>query len=125
MNEAVKAGHNGADRRSSYDRPVAFVLEGGGALGSDQEGDCERIAEAGYVPTWVAKALGRTSRSGGRRSRSAGPRADSGARLTVEAAPWLAPPPPGLGARTFDVSRDRVARWIPAHKQNSFKRSGG
>ena len=54
MNEAVKAGHNGADRRSSYDRPVAFVLQGGGALESDQAGVYEGIAEAGYVPAWVA-----------------------------------------------------------------------
>ena len=30
-----------------------------------------------------------------------------------------------IGARTFDVLRDREARWIPAHKQDSFKRSGG
>ncbi len=47
------------------------------------------------------------------------------ARLTVEAAPWLAPLPPGLGARAFDVLRDRESRWIPAHKQKSLTRSGG
>jgi len=47
----------------------------------------------------------------------------SDSRLTVKAAPWLEPLPPGLGARTFDVLRAREARWAPSHKQNSLIRS--
>ena len=54
MNEVVKASQKGDDRQSSYNRPVALVLQGGGALGSYQAGAYEGIAEAGYVPAWVA-----------------------------------------------------------------------
>ena len=49
----------------------------------------------------------------------------SDARLTIAAAPWLAPRPPGLGARTFDVLRDREARWLPSSPSNPLKRPGG
>ena len=38
----------------SYDKPVALVLQGGGALGSYQAGVYEALAEADYRPSWVA-----------------------------------------------------------------------
>jgi NTE family protein len=47
------------------------------------------------------------------------------ARLTMEASPWLEPPAPGVGARTFDVLRDREARWVPAPLHTPPGRSGG
>ncbi len=41
-------------RPSSYDKRVALVLQGGGALGSYQAGVYEAIASSDYVPDWVA-----------------------------------------------------------------------
>jgi NTE family protein len=41
-------------RPSSFDKPVALVLQGGGALGSYQAGVYEALAEADYRPAWVA-----------------------------------------------------------------------
>jgi len=41
-------------RPASYDRKVALVLQGGGALGSYQAGVYEVIASSDYVPDWVA-----------------------------------------------------------------------
>ena len=41
-------------RSPSYDKKVALVLQGGGALGSYQAGVYEVIASSEYVPDWVA-----------------------------------------------------------------------
>lgn len=41
-------------RASSYDRKIALVLQGGGALGSYQAGVYEALATRGYLPDWVA-----------------------------------------------------------------------
>jgi NTE family protein len=41
-------------RPASYDKPVALVLQGGGALGSYQAGVYEALASSGYLPDWVA-----------------------------------------------------------------------
>jgi NTE family protein len=41
-------------RPASYDKKVAFVLQGGGALGSYQAGVYEALASSEYVPDWVA-----------------------------------------------------------------------
>jgi len=40
--------------RSEYDKQIALVLQGGGALGSYQAGVYEAVAEHGYQPDWVA-----------------------------------------------------------------------
>src|SRR5215831_17374874 len=40
--------------RSEYDKQIALVLQGGGALGSYQAGVYEAMAEHGYQPDWVA-----------------------------------------------------------------------
>ena len=40
--------------RSEYDKQIALVLQGGGALGSYQAGVYEALAEQGYQPDWVA-----------------------------------------------------------------------
>jgi len=39
---------------SEYDKQIALVLQGGGALGSYQAGVYEAMAEYGYQPDWVA-----------------------------------------------------------------------
>jgi NTE family protein len=39
---------------SQYDKQIALVLQGGGALGSYQAGVYEAMAEYGYQPHWVA-----------------------------------------------------------------------
>jgi hypothetical protein len=39
---------------SEYDKQIALVLQGGGALGSYQAGVYEAMAEHGYQPDWVA-----------------------------------------------------------------------
>jgi NTE family protein len=39
---------------SQYDKQIALVLQGGGALGSYQAGVYEALAEHGYQPDWVA-----------------------------------------------------------------------
>jgi predicted acylesterase/phospholipase RssA len=39
---------------SQYDKQIALVLQGGGALGSYQAGVYEAMAEYGYQPQWVA-----------------------------------------------------------------------
>lgn len=41
-------------RRSSYDKSVTLVLQGGGALGSYQAGVYEALASSDYLPDWVA-----------------------------------------------------------------------
>ena len=41
-------------RPASYDKKVALVLQGGGALGSYQAGVYEALASSQYVPDWVA-----------------------------------------------------------------------
>ena len=46
--------HNAPRRPASYDKKVALVLQGGGALGSYQAGVYEALAETEYVPDWVA-----------------------------------------------------------------------
>jgi NTE family protein len=40
--------------KSVYDKQIALVLQGGGALGSYQAGVYEAMAEYGYQPDWVA-----------------------------------------------------------------------
>jgi len=37
------------------------------------------------------------------------------AQTTLLASPWLAPMPPEVGARTFDVLKDRVSEGAPGH----------
>jgi NTE family protein len=41
-------------RPSTYDKKVALVLQGGGALGSYQAGVYEALASSPYLPDWVA-----------------------------------------------------------------------
>ena len=41
-------------RPASYDKKVALVLQGGGALGSYQAGVYEALASSEYAPDWVA-----------------------------------------------------------------------
>jgi NTE family protein len=41
-------------RPAAYDKKVALVLQGGGALGSYQAGVYERLAQSEYQPDWVA-----------------------------------------------------------------------
>jgi NTE family protein len=38
----------------------------------------------------------------------------SNARTTLDAAPWLAPMPPEVGVRTFDVLVDKIRRKSPS-----------
>ena len=48
------AGISAPSRPASYDRKVALVLQGGGALGSYQAGVFEVLAASEYRPSWVA-----------------------------------------------------------------------
>src|SRR6202048_1244199 len=41
-------------RAASYDKKVALVLQGGGALGSYQAGVYEALSTSQYIPDWVA-----------------------------------------------------------------------
>src|SRR5690242_10913262 len=41
-------------RPDGYDKQVALVLQGGGALGSYQAGVYEALAGSDYLPDWVA-----------------------------------------------------------------------
>src|ERR1700745_1619714 len=41
-------------RPTSYDKKVALVLQGGGALGSYQAGVYEALSTSEYLPDWVA-----------------------------------------------------------------------
>src|SRR6202790_674707 len=41
-------------RAASYDKKVALVLQGGGALGSYQAGVYEALSTSQYLPDWVA-----------------------------------------------------------------------
>ena len=41
-------------RPASYDKKVALVLQGGGALGSYQAGVYEAMTSSNYLPDWVA-----------------------------------------------------------------------
>jgi len=48
------SGQNAPPRPDIYDKKVALVLQGGGALGSYQAGVYEALAASDYVPDWVA-----------------------------------------------------------------------
>ena len=39
---------------AAFGEKTVLVLQGGGALGAYQAGAYEALAEAGYLPTWVA-----------------------------------------------------------------------
>src|SRR3984957_6356778 len=41
-------------RPESYDKKVALVLQGGGALGSYQAGVYEALSTSPYLPDWIA-----------------------------------------------------------------------
>src|SRR5262245_37856538 len=41
-------------RKSAYEKQIALVLQGGGALGSYQAGVYEALAGSNYQPDWVA-----------------------------------------------------------------------
>jgi NTE family protein len=43
-----------AHRPASYDKKVALVLQGGGALGSYQAGVYEALSTSEYLPDWIA-----------------------------------------------------------------------
>jgi NTE family protein len=45
---------SGSKRAPGYDKKVALVLQGGGALGSYQAGVYEALASSEYLPDWVA-----------------------------------------------------------------------
>lgn len=42
------------ERPASYDKRVALVLQGGGALGSYQAGVYEALSQSAYLPDWIA-----------------------------------------------------------------------
>src|SRR5260370_23267885 len=48
------ADRNPPARQPSYDKKIALVLQGGGALGSYQAGVYEALASWEYLPDWVA-----------------------------------------------------------------------
>jgi len=50
----MTATHAYPMRPDSYDKKVALVLQGGGALGSYQGGVYEALSEGEYLPDWVA-----------------------------------------------------------------------
>jgi NTE family protein len=50
----MQANHGIPPRPASYDKRVALVLQGGGALGSYQAGVYEALADSEYKPDWVA-----------------------------------------------------------------------
>ena len=54
MNMQSKPQNTPPKRPASYDKKVALVLQGGGALGSYQAGVYEALAESEYLPDWVA-----------------------------------------------------------------------
>jgi NTE family protein len=56
MNEATKSAADAPrhQRPPGYDKKVALVLQGGGALGSYQAGVYEALCESPYMPDWVA-----------------------------------------------------------------------
>ncbi len=54
MTPAELADMKAPRRPASYDKKVALVLQGGGALGSYQAGVYEALAESEYLPDWVA-----------------------------------------------------------------------
>jgi NTE family protein len=54
VNLALEGGPKPPARPASYDKKVALVLQGGGALGSYQAGVYEALASSEYLPDWVA-----------------------------------------------------------------------
>jgi len=54
MNRPDKRIANLPPRPKSYDKKVALVLQGGGALGSYQAGAYEALSHSRYLPDWVA-----------------------------------------------------------------------
>jgi NTE family protein len=54
LSERVMAEPMAPARPASYDKKVALVLQGGGALGSYQAGVYQALSTSEYVPDWVA-----------------------------------------------------------------------
>lgn len=52
--DATASGRARPAQPASYDKKVALVLQGGGALGSYQAGVYEALASSEYLPDWVA-----------------------------------------------------------------------
>jgi NTE family protein len=48
------SNHMPPARPESYDKQIALVLQGGGALGSYQAGVYETLADSAYLPDWIA-----------------------------------------------------------------------
>src|ERR1700688_4116579 len=46
--------HKAPPRPATYDKRVALVLQGGGALGSYQAGVYEVLSTSQYMPDWIA-----------------------------------------------------------------------
>jgi NTE family protein len=51
---SLRMDGNPPPRSSFYDKKIALVLQGGGALGSYQAGVYEALASSDYLPDWVA-----------------------------------------------------------------------
>jgi NTE family protein len=54
MDEQELASPKPLERPAWYDKRVALVLQGGGALGSYQAGVYEALSQSDYIPDWVA-----------------------------------------------------------------------
>jgi Patatin phospholipase len=102
-----------AARPTSYDKKVGLVLQGGGALGSYQAGVYEAlsmdIVELIYRPT-DPQGHSKDYEFSRTTMRARWAQGLSDARTTLLASPWLAPMPPEVGARTFDVLKDAPSR---------------
>src|SRR5215475_1122423 len=84
-------------RPASYDKRVALVLQGGGALGSYQAGVYEALAASAYAPDWVAGisigAINCALIAGNAPERRVAQLRGFWAEVTSQAVPW----PPALG----------------------------
>jgi NTE family protein len=81
-------------RPASYDKTVALVLQGGGALGSYQAGVYDALSDSEYLPDWVAGisigAINAAIIAGNAPSRRVARLREFWERITAPPAPWAA-----------------------------------
>ncbi len=110
-------------RPASYDKKVALVLQGGGALGSYQAGVYDALSESDYLPDWVAGisigAINAAIIAGNAPSRRVAKLRDFWEMVTAPPAAWSAWL--GLAAPLFPAHRRHIgAAGALVFGQNGF-----
>ncbi len=115
-------------RPAAYDKRVALVLQGGGALGSYQAGVYETLSTSEYLPDWVAGisigAINAAIIAGNAPDKRVERLHDFWNRVTSREAPWPVPAPCLLVPDLFNPAVFADARGLSALSAAMFGQPG-